>query len=44
MAQIGSKGGKAKGKSKVRGGKDYYERISILAAQARAKKRKENQT
>jgi len=40
MAQIGSKGGKATGKAKVRGSAAYYERISKLAAAARAKKRR----
>ena len=36
LASIGAKGGKAgSGKSKVRGGKDYYKRISKLAAKAR---------
>ena len=28
LARIGSKGGKTKGKSKVRGDSDYYSRIS----------------
>lgn len=36
LASIGSKGGKAgTGKSKIRGGKEYYKRISRLAAKAR---------
>ena len=36
LASIGSKGGKAgKGKSKLRGGPDYYKRISKLAVKAR---------
>ena len=40
LASIGSKGGKAgRGKSKLRGGKDYYKRISQLAAKARKVRR-----
>jgi hypothetical protein len=39
LASIGSKGGKATGKAKVRGDSDYYKRISAKAAEARAKKR-----
>lgn len=36
LASIGTKGGKAgTGKSKVRGGPDYYKQISKLAAKAR---------
>ena len=36
LASIGSKGGKAgTGKSKLRGGPDYYKRISKLAMKAR---------
>jgi hypothetical protein len=35
LASIGSKGGKATGKSKVRGDTDYYKRISAKAAKAR---------
>lgn len=36
LASIGAKGGKSgKGKSKVRGGTAYYQRISKLAAKAR---------
>jgi len=36
LASIGSKGGKAgTGKSKLRGGRAYYKRISQLAAKAR---------
>jgi hypothetical protein len=36
LASIGSKGGKTGiGKSKLRGGTDYYKRISKLAAKAR---------
>ena len=36
LASIGGKGGKAgTGKSKLRGGADYYKRISKLAAKAR---------
>ncbi len=36
LASIGGKGGKAgTGESKVRGGTDYYKRISKLAAKAR---------
>jgi hypothetical protein len=39
LASIGSKGGKSgTGKSKLRGGKSYYKRISTLAAQARKAK------
>jgi hypothetical protein len=42
LASIGSKGGKSgKGSSKLRGGKEYYKRISQLAAKARrARQRK----
>jgi len=40
LASIGAKGGKAgSGKSKVRGGSDYYKRISKLAAKARKARR-----
>ena len=39
LAAIGSKGGKASGKSKVRGDSDYYKRISKKAAEARKRKR-----
>jgi general stress protein YciG len=39
LASIGSKGGKATGKSKVRGDTDYYKRISAKAAKARKAKR-----
>jgi len=39
LASIGSKGGKATGKSKVRGDADYYKRISKKAAAARKAKR-----
>ena len=36
LASIGSKGGKAgTGDSKIRGGTEYYKRISQLAAKAR---------
>ncbi|MCG3148165.1 MAG: hypothetical protein PCFJNLEI_01608 [Verrucomicrobiae bacterium] len=36
LKQIARKGGKAgTGKAKLRGGKDYYMRISALAAKAR---------
>jgi hypothetical protein len=39
LASIGSKGGKAgTGESKMRGGVEYYRRISKLAAKARKKK------
>jgi hypothetical protein len=38
LAEIGSKGGKATGKSKVRGDADYYKRISQKAAEARKRK------
>jgi hypothetical protein len=38
LASIGSKGGKATGKAKVRGDTDYYKRISAKAAQARKDK------
>jgi len=38
LASIGSKGGKATGKSKVRGDADYYKRISKKAAEARKRK------
>lgn len=41
LASIGSKGGKAgTGKSKLRGGADYYKRISRLAARARQARRR----
>jgi hypothetical protein len=40
LASIGSKGGKATGKSKVRGDADYYKRISAKAAKARKAKAK----
>lgn len=40
LAAIGSKGGKATGKSKVRGDADYYKRISAKAAKARAAKKR----
>jgi len=44
LASIGSKGGKAgSGKSKLRGGKEYYKRISRLAAKARKARRAEAQ-
>ena len=39
LANIGSKGGKATGKAKVRGDTDYYKRISQKAAAARKAKR-----
>lgn len=40
LASIGRKGGKAgKGRSKLRGGPEYYERISKLAAKARKARR-----
>jgi hypothetical protein len=39
LASIGSKGGKAgTGSSKIRGGKEYYRRISKLAAEARQRR------
>jgi len=38
LASIGSKGGKAKGKAKVRGDVEYYRTISQRAAEARRKK------
>jgi hypothetical protein len=42
LASIGSKGGKAgTGGSKLRGGKEYYRRISKLAAKARQTRRTE---
>lgn len=41
LATIGRRGGKAgRGAAKLRGGVSYYERISRLAAKARAAKRK----
>ena len=41
LASIGSKGGKAgTGKSKMRGGTDYYRRISRMAVKAREARRK----
>jgi hypothetical protein len=39
LASIGSKGGKATGKAKVRGDTDYYKAISKKAAAARKAKR-----
>jgi hypothetical protein len=40
LASIGSKGGKSgTGKSKLRGGPEYYKRISRLAAKARKARR-----
>ncbi len=40
LASIGSKGGKSgTGKSKLRGGPEYYKRISRLAAKARKTRR-----
>lgn len=39
LAAIGSKGGRAGGGRKVRGDKEYYQRISRLAAEARKRKR-----
>ncbi len=40
LAKIGKRGGQAgRGASKVRGGPGYYQRISKLAAKARAAKR-----
>lgn len=41
LAKIGSKGGKAKGKSKIRGDADYYSRIGKKAAKAKAKKQEQ---
>ena len=38
FAETGMEGGRAKGKSKVRGDAEYYRTISSLAAKARAKK------
>ena len=43
LAEIGRKGGQAKGKSKMRGGADYYSRIGKKAAKAKAKRRAVNQ-
>ena len=40
LATIGSKGGKATGKAKVRGDAEYYRRISQKAAEARKRNRK----
>lgn len=41
LATIGAKGGKAKGKSKRRGGKEYYRRIALKSWENRkGKKRK----
>jgi hypothetical protein len=40
LAKIGAKGGKAKGKAKLRGGPDYYKAISAKAAAARKKKKR----
>ena len=42
LRQIGSKGGQATGESKVRGDAEYYRRISLKAAKARAAKRSAN--
>lgn len=45
LANIGGKGGKAgTGKSKLRGGTDYYKRISKLAAKARKARRDSGKT
>jgi hypothetical protein len=38
LASIGSKGGKATGKAKVRGDAEYYRKISKKAAEARKRK------
>jgi hypothetical protein len=38
LAKIGAKGGRAKGKSKLRGSKAYYKRISALGVKARKAK------
>ena len=40
LASIGSKGGRATGKAKVRGDAEYYRTISQKAAKARKAKRK----
>jgi hypothetical protein len=39
LAEIGRRGGQAKGKAKVRGDSEYYKRISAKAAKARKAKR-----
>jgi general stress protein YciG len=38
LASIGRKGGKATGKSKLRGGTDYYSRLGKLSAAVRRRK------
>lgn len=40
LAEIGAKGGKAKGKSKVRGTAAYYKKLSAAGVRARKKKTK----
>jgi general stress protein YciG len=42
LSSIGSKGGKAKGASKVRGDTDYYREIAQKSAAARKKKAKKS--
>lgn len=38
LAKIGAKGGKATGKSKVRGGAGYYRRIALKSGKTRRAK------
>jgi hypothetical protein len=38
LAEIGGKGGKATGKSKLRGGKDYYRQMAVKSAAVRRRK------
>lgn len=44
LASIGSKGGKAKGKVKSRGGSDYYRKLAQKSAEARKRKAKKCST
>ena len=38
LAEIGAKGGKATGKTKRRGGSDYYRELALKSAKARRAK------
>lgn len=44
LAAIGSKGGKATGKSKRRGGSAYYKALAAKAAKARKAKRERGES
>jgi hypothetical protein len=39
LAEIGAKGGSATGKTKKRGGADYYRKLAAKSAKARRRKR-----